>query len=70
MYTEKQQQKSTKNSKTDFIVLTELWQQHDYLLVGQTINQEKWSPARVAKFCTYMCRYLGVDQLNLLYKFL
>ena len=70
MCIEKQQLKSTQNSKTDFILLTERWQQHDYLLVGQTINDEHWPPARVAQFCAYMCKYLGTEQLKLLYKFL
>lgn len=70
MHIEKQLLRSTPSSKTDFIVLTELWQQHDYLLVGRTINDEQWSPVRVAEFCAYMSKYLGTEQLKILYKFL
>ena len=55
---------------TEFHVLTELWQDHLYNDVGQIINQEKWSPDRVAEFCAYFCKYLGTSQLGILYKFL
>ena len=55
---------------TEFIELTELWQDGDYYKVGSTINTEKWTQARVAEFCAYVSKYLGTSQLNLLYKFL
>lgn len=55
---------------TDFITLTELWQDGDYLLVGQIINDECWTAARVAEFCAYFFKYLGSDQLSILNKFL
>ena len=55
---------------TDFIDLTELWQDGEYNKVGEVINKEKWNPARVAEFSAYMCKYLGITQFNLLYKFL
>lgn len=55
---------------TSFIDLTEMWQEHKYNLVGDTIRREKWSPERVAEFCNYFCKYLGTTQLNILYKFI
>jgi hypothetical protein len=55
---------------TEFIELTELWQDGDYYKVGSTINAEKWTQTRVAEFCSYVAKYLGTSQLNLLYKFL
>ena len=54
----------------EFIDLTELWQDGDYYEVGSIINKENWSPAKVAEFCSYVAKYLGLGQLNLLYKFL
>ena len=56
--------------KTEYIQLTELWQDGKFTKVANTINQEEWNPARVAEFCSYFNRYLGTNQLNLLYKFL
>jgi len=55
---------------TEYINLTELWQDGEYNQVGSIINQEEWSPARVAEFCSYVNRFLGSRELNLLYKFL
>lgn len=55
---------------TEFIELTELWQDGDYYKVGSTINAEKWTQTRVAEVCSYVAKYLGTSQLNLLYKFL
>ena len=56
--------------KTEYIVLTELWQDCQFNEVAEIINNEKWNPARVAEFCSYFNRYLGFNQLNILYKFL
>ena len=56
--------------KTEYIQLTELWQDGKFTKVANTINQEEWNPARVAEVCSYFNRYLGTNQLNLLYKFL
>ena len=55
---------------TEYTILTELWQDGHYNTVGTIINKEKWNPARVASFCAYVNRFLGCNQLNLLYKFL
>jgi hypothetical protein len=63
-------QKEDSMYPTEFIDLTELWQDGEFNKVGEIINNEKWNPARVAEFSAYMCKYLGTTQLNLLYKFL
>ena len=63
-------QKEDSMFPTEFIDLTELWQDGEYNKVGEIINNEKWNPARVAEFSAYMCKYLGITQFNLLYKFL
>jgi hypothetical protein len=55
---------------TEYINLTELWQDGEYNQVGSIIKEEEWSPARVAEFCAYVNRFLGSRELNLLYKFL
>ncbi len=55
---------------TEFIELTELWQDGDYYEVGSIINTENWKPVRVAEFCAYVAKYLGLTQLDVLYKFL
>ena len=54
---------------TEFIHLTEMWQDGEYNKVGDIINTEAWSQSRVAEFCAYFSKYLPT-QLNLLYKFL
>lgn len=59
---------TTKN--TEFIILTEMWKEGKYLDVGEIIFTEEWDHARVAEFCAYFAKYLGLSQLNLLYKFL
>lgn len=55
---------------TEFINLTELWRNGNYLKVGQIIQRERWSSERVAEFCAYFCKYNGTKQLEVLYKFL
>jgi len=55
---------------TEYIALTELWQDCKYNDVADTINNENWSPRRVAEFCDYFNKYLGSSQLNILYKLL
>ena len=56
--------------KTEYIKLTDLWNEGEYAEVGHIINEENWNASRVAEFCAYFNKYLGVNQLNLLYKFL
>jgi hypothetical protein len=55
---------------TEYIALTELWQDGKYNNVANIINNENWSPSRVAEFCAYFNKYLGTEQLNVLYKLL
>ncbi len=55
---------------TEYIELTELWQDGEYAEVGNIINNENWKPVRVVEFCAYFNKFLGSNQLNLLYKFL
>jgi hypothetical protein len=58
------------NMNTEYIKLTDLWQDGQYIKVGKIINQESWNPARVAEFCAYLNKYLGSTQLNVLHKLL
>lgn len=55
---------------TSFETLTEMWQDHKYLKVGDIIKRERWDHQRVAHFCAYFSKYLGTTQLNILYKFI
>lgn len=55
---------------TKYQDLTEMWQDHMYYEVGKTIQSEQWPPRRVAEFCTYFARYIGLKQLETLYKFI
>jgi len=55
---------------TKYITLTEMWQDGNYNKVGEVISLEKWSASRIAEFCSYMGKHLGLSQLNILYKFL
>lgn len=51
------------------MLLTEMWQNHEYLQVGDHIRTADWTPSMMMQFASYFCRYLGVKQLELLYKF-
>jgi hypothetical protein len=55
---------------TPFIELTEMWQDGDYLGVGEVIFNEDWGSARVAEFCLYFNKYVGNKQFQVLHKFL
>lgn len=55
---------------TSFSTLTELWHDGYYIKVGKILEHENWAPARVAQFCAYFCKYMGVSQLEILHKFL
>lgn len=63
-------QKEDSMFETEFINVTEMWQNGKYLEVGELIHKEDWDASRVAEFCAYVNKYLGTTQLNLLYKFL
>jgi hypothetical protein len=55
---------------TEFIALTEMWQDGLFSEVGEVINNENWNRARVAEFCFYFNKYLGRGQLEVLHKFI
>lgn len=55
---------------TEFIKLTDLWHQGDYNQVGNIIKNENWEASRVAEFCLYFAKYMGLKEFEVLYKFL
>lgn len=55
---------------TEFIKLTEMWQDGDYFGVAETIRTEDWGHSTLAEFCSYFVKYLGTREFHLLYKFL
>jgi hypothetical protein len=55
---------------TEYIELTDLWSHGEYNAVGRIIKEESWSNQKVAEFCAYFAKYMGLNQLNILYKFL
>jgi hypothetical protein len=56
--------------KTEYIKLTDLWYSGKYNEVGSIINKESWSASRVADFCFYFAKHLGLRELEILHKFL
>lgn len=55
---------------TEYIKLTDLWQDGNYLKVGEIIRDENWSHSQVAEFCLYFVKYIGLKEFELLHKFL
>jgi hypothetical protein len=55
---------------TKFIVLTDLWSNGKYIEVGDIIRAENWQPSRIAEFCLYFVKYMGLREFELLHKFL
>jgi len=55
---------------TEYIELTEMWQDGSYSQVGDIIRRERWLPRQVAEFCAYLTKYLGTSQLEIFHKFL
>ena len=47
-----------------------MWHNQDYIGIGQTMSNENWTPSQVAEFCVYFAKYVGLNDLNILYKFL
>lgn len=47
-----------------------MWQNGDFVDVGEVIFSEDWTHAQVAEFCAYFVKYLGTKELNVLHKFL
>ena len=56
--------------KTEYIQFTEMWNKGDYTQVGDVMRKERWEMHRIAEFCSYFAKYVGLNQLNILYKFL
>jgi hypothetical protein len=63
-------QKEDSMFPTEFIDVTEMWQDGNYNEVGDLIKNERWSSSRVAEFCAYLNKYLGTRELDVFYKFL
>lgn len=55
---------------TEYITLTELWKDGQYLQVGDIIRNERWSAHRVVEFCAYFVKYVGASDLNALHRFI
>jgi len=56
--------------KTEYITLTELWRDGYYSEVGRIINTEQWTASQLAAFCFYFAKYIGLNDLEVLHKFL
>ena len=55
---------------TNNIELTDMWYNKEDANVGQVMRDESWTNQDVAEFCAYFAKYVGLTELNLLYKFL
>lgn len=55
---------------TKYIILTDLWHEGKFLEVGKIIKDEEWPSSRVAEFCLYFSKYVGLRDFEVLYKFL
>ncbi len=53
-------------NNTDFINLTELWQDGKYTEVGDALRP--LNARQVSEFCAYFSKYLGTTQLEVLHK--
>ena len=53
---------------TKFIILTEMWQDGKYLEVSEVIFDEDWPHGKVARFCAYIAKHLGLNELNVFSK--
>jgi hypothetical protein len=53
-----------------YLMLTEMWHANLYVEVGEYISSAGWLPRETAEFCAYFCRYMGTNQLDILYKFM
>jgi len=54
-----------KTRYTEFIILTEMWQDGKYIEVSETIFEEDWPHGKVARFCAYIAKHLGLNELNI-----
>ena len=51
--------------KTEYIELTEMWNKGDYTQVGDVMRKEGWEMHRIAEFCSYFAKYVGLNQLDI-----
>ena len=49
---------------TEYIKLTEMWQDGHYLEVADAIASEDWDYATFAEFCGYFIKYLGLKEFS------
>jgi hypothetical protein len=54
---------------TDFVVLTEMWRDHQYEEIGILLENEDWPRGRLVQFCSYFVRHMGIDELKVLHLF-
>ena len=47
-----------------------MWQDHEYLQVGEFIKSVGWTASETVDFAAYFCKYLGTKQLEILHKFI
>lgn len=62
--------KQPESDKTDFIVLTELWNDHQYEEISRIIEAEDWPRNRLVHFCSYFAKHIGVRELSVLHLFI
>ena len=56
--------------KKEYIKLTDMWNEGRYNELGDTMRTEEWSRSDVADFCNYFAKYVGLNELKVLSKFL
>jgi hypothetical protein len=54
---------------TDFIVLTDLWQNHKYEEISNILDEEDWPRNRLVQFCSYFAKHVGMNELRVLHLF-
>ena len=54
---------------TEFIILTDLWQDHRYEEISRILSKEEWPRARVVQFCGYFAKHVGMNELQVLHLF-
>jgi len=55
---------------TEYIKLTEMWQNGQYLEVTDIITTEDWDYATFAEFCGYFIKYLGSNEFGVFQRLL
>ena len=54
---------------TEFIVLTEMWHDHEYEKISELFEREDWPRDRIVQFCSYFAKHVGLDDLKVLHLF-